>query len=203
MHVDTVSITNVYVNRTVIVNNDSHVAFNGGEGGVAVRPTPQQEAYARQPHTPPVASQVQQEHAASQNRALFASENHGAPAVAATARPGEFSGKGVVAAKAAGAPYHAPAMSPKEARAAAPAGKAPATPNRPEPASRPSTPPPSTHAATPPREQNARPATEPRTENAPHPATKENAPKESAPRAKPPKEKAPPKREEEKEPKGL
>jgi hypothetical protein len=194
MHVDTVSITNVYVNRTVIVNNDSHVAFNGGEGGVAVRPTPQQEAYARQPHTPPVASQVQQEHAASQNRALFASENHGAPAVAATARPGEFSGKGVVVAKAAGAPYHAPAMSPKEARVAAPAGKAPATPNRPEPASRPSSPP---------HEQNARPATEPRTENAPHPATKENAPKESAPKAKPPKEKAPPKHEEEKEPKGL
>jgi WXXGXW repeat (2 copies) len=192
MHVDTVSITNVYVNRTVIVNNDSHVAFNGGEGGVAVRPTPQQEAYARQPHTPPVASQVQQEHAASQNRALFASENHGAPAVAATARPGEFSGKGVVGAKAAGAPYHAPAMSPKEARAAAPAGKAPAAPNRPEAASRPSTPP---------RGENARPATEPRTENAPHPATKENAPKESAPKAKPPKEKAPPK--DEKEPKGL
>src|SRR5580700_40494 len=190
MHVDTVSITNVYVNRTVIVNNDSHVAFNGGEGGVAVRPTPQQEAYARQPHTSPVASQVQQEHAASQNRALFASENHGAPAVAATARPGEFSRKGVVGAKAAGAPYHAPAMSPKEARAAAPAGKAPATPNRPEPASRPSTPP---------REQNALPAAEPRTENAPHPATKENAPKESAPKAKPPKEKAPPKHEEEKE----
>ena len=189
MHVDTVSITNVYVNRTVIVNNDSHVAFNGGEGGVAVRPTPQQEAYARQPHTPPVASQVQQEHTASQNRALFASENHGAPAVAATARPGEFTGKGVVGAKAAGAPYHAPAMPPKEARA--------------EPANRPSTPPPSTHAATPPREENARRATEPRTENAPHPATKESAPKESAPMAKPPKEKAPPKREEEKEPKGL
>jgi hypothetical protein len=197
MHVDTVSVTNVYVNRTVIVNNDSHVAFNGGEGGVALRPTAQQEAYARQPHTPPVASQVQQEHAASQNRALFASENHGAPAVAATARPGEFTGKGVVGAKAAGAPYHAPAMSPKEARAAAPAGKAPATPNRPQPASRPSTPPPSTHAATPPRE-----------ENAPNPATKENTPKENAPKAgapkpKPPKEKAPPKREEEKEPKGL
>ena len=35
MHVDTVHITNVYVNRTVIVNNESHVAFNGGEGGVA------------------------------------------------------------------------------------------------------------------------------------------------------------------------
>src|SRR5271156_31552 len=117
MHVDAVHITNVYVNRTVIVNNDSHVSFNGGEGGIAARPTPQEETYSRETHTPPVAAQVQQEHAASQNKALFASNNHGAPAVAATARPGEFSGKGVVGAKAAGAPYRAPTMSPKEARA--------------------------------------------------------------------------------------
>src|SRR5580704_9383314 len=39
MRVDTVHITNVYVNKTVIVNSRSHVAFNGGEGGVAARPT--------------------------------------------------------------------------------------------------------------------------------------------------------------------
>jgi hypothetical protein len=117
MHVDSVHITNVYVNNTVIVNNESHVSFNGGEGGIAVHATAQEEAYSHETHTPPVAAQVQQEHAASQNKALFASNNHGAPAVAATARPGEFSGKGVVGAKAAGAPYHAPAMSPKEARA--------------------------------------------------------------------------------------
>ena len=122
MHVDTVHITNVYVNRTVIVNNNTHVAFNGGQGGVSARPTPQQETYAHETHHPPVAAQTQQEHAASQNRALFASTNHGRPAVAATARPGEFSGKGVVAAKAAGAPYRAPTISPKEARTAAPAG---------------------------------------------------------------------------------
>ncbi|MGC2170319.1 MAG: hypothetical protein WA555_17165 [Candidatus Sulfotelmatobacter sp.] len=121
MHVNTVQIHNVYVNRTVIVNTNSHVAFNGGEGGVAARPTAQEEAYAREPHTPPVAAQVQQRTAASHNRALFASENHGRPAIAATARPGEFSGHGVVAAKSAGAPYRAPAMSPKEARAETPA----------------------------------------------------------------------------------
>src|SRR5271154_1143892 len=117
MRVNTTQITNVYVNRTVIVNNESHVAFNGGEGGVAARPTAREEAYSREKHTPPVAAQVRQQHAASQNKALFASNNHGAPTVAATAKPGEFSGHGVVAAKAAGAPYHAPAMSPKEARA--------------------------------------------------------------------------------------
>jgi hypothetical protein len=130
MNVNTTVIRNVYVNRTVIVNNRSHVAFNGGQGGVSARPTPQQESYSHQRHTPPVAAQTQQEHAASHNRALFASTNHGRPAVAATARPGEFSGRGVVAARAAGAPYHAPALSPKKARASAPAGNHPAE-NRP------------------------------------------------------------------------
>src|ERR1700723_271486 len=53
MHVDTVHITNVYVNKTVIVNNESHVAFNGGEGGVAARPTAQEEEYSREKHTAP------------------------------------------------------------------------------------------------------------------------------------------------------
>jgi len=125
MRVNTTQITNVYVNRTVIVNNESHVAFNGGEGGVAARPTAREEAYSREKHTPPVAAQVRQQHAASQNKALFASNNHGAPTVAATAKPGVFSGAGVVRAKSAGAPYHAPAMSPKEARASAPAAKHP------------------------------------------------------------------------------
>ena len=43
-------IRNVYVNRTVIVNNNSHVAFNGGQGGVQVRPTPQQESYMHKHH---------------------------------------------------------------------------------------------------------------------------------------------------------
>jgi WXXGXW repeat (2 copies) len=198
MHVDTVHITNVYVNRTVIVNNESHVAFNGGEGGVAARPTPQEVAFAREPHTPPVAAQVQQEHAASQNRALFASVNHGAPAIAATAHPGEFSGHGVVAARA-GAPYHAPAMSPREARASAPPANRPA-------ASRPFVPPNKSNTPnTRPREEN-RPATEsrpaahpesaPRSENA-HP---QGEPKANAPKAKPPKPapKAPPKEKEEK-----
>ena len=126
MRVNTTQITNVYVNRTVIVNNNSHVAFNGGRGGVAARPTAEQERFAHEQHTPPVASQREHEHAASQNRALFASTNHGRPAVAATARPGEFSGKGVVAARAAGGTYHAPAMSPKAARGGASGANRPA-----------------------------------------------------------------------------
>jgi len=85
-NVNVTNITNVY-NKTVIVNNNTHVAYNGGQGGVAARPTPQQAAYAHESHRGPVSTQLQHEHAASQNRALFARENHGRPSVAATARP--------------------------------------------------------------------------------------------------------------------
>ena len=94
-----VSITNVY-NKTVIVNNN-RVAFNGGAGGLAARPTLQEQAAMREQHTPATAMQSQHEHTASLTRENFASVNHGAPTVAATSRPGEFSGRGVVGARGA------------------------------------------------------------------------------------------------------
>jgi hypothetical protein len=113
VNVNVTNVTNVY-NRTVVVNN-VHTSFNG-PGGIEARPTPQEEAYGREPHTAALAEQTQHEHAASQNRQLFASENHGRPAIAATARPGEFNGPHVQRASAAGEPYHEPKMSPQEAR---------------------------------------------------------------------------------------
>ena len=121
--VTNVSVTNVtrVYNRTVIVNNN-HVAFNGGSGGVQARATAQEERYAREPHQAALASQMQHEHVAAQNRQNFAAENHGRPAVAATARPGDFSRRSAVAARSAGGEYHAPAMSPREARGSAPSG---------------------------------------------------------------------------------
>jgi len=116
-NVSITNVTNVY-NRTVIVNNTTvnRVSFNGGAGGVQARPTPQEERFDHEQHTAALAAQMQHEHAAMQNRGNFASENHGRPAVAATARPGDFSSHSVVAARAAGGEYHAPAMSPREAR---------------------------------------------------------------------------------------
>jgi hypothetical protein len=119
MNVSVTNVTNVYT-RTVIVN-ENHVAFNGGAGGVQARPTPQEESYAHEQHIAPLAAQTQQEHVAMQNRQNFASVNHGRPAVAATARAGDFNHP--VAARAAGGEYRAPAMSPHEARAAAPANR--------------------------------------------------------------------------------
>jgi hypothetical protein len=113
MNVDTVRVTNVY-RRTVVVN-ENHVACNGGEGGIAARPTVEEEPWSREPHSAALSSQGENEHAASQNPALLASENHGRPEVAATARPGELSGHDVVKAHAAGADSHDPAISPREA----------------------------------------------------------------------------------------
>jgi hypothetical protein len=90
MNVNVTNIRNVY-SRTVVVNN-VHTSFNG-PGGIEARPTAEEERFAHEQHTPALAAQTEHEHAASQNRASFASENHGRPAIAATARPGEFSGR--------------------------------------------------------------------------------------------------------------
>ena len=113
MNVRGAHITNVY-EKTVVVNNN-HVSYNGGQGGVAARPSPQQEQYAHAHHTEPLPAQRQQAKEASQNRAFFASQNHGRPAIAATAKPGDFKTH-VVAARAAGGAYHPPAISPRQAR---------------------------------------------------------------------------------------
>src|SRR5712671_1307395 len=179
MHVDSVHVRNVYVNRTVVVRNESHVAFNG-EGGVRARPSREEESYGREPHRTALAEQTRHEHAASRNRELFASANHGRPAVAATGRPGEFKGHSAVAAKSAGAPYHAPRVSPKEARAPASAANHASTPkearapaaeakhpasNRTHAANRPSAAPSksnSSHAVSVPRPVSAHPQNQPR-----------------------------------------
>jgi len=113
-NVNVTNVTNVY-NRTVVVNNTRNVSFNG-PGGIEARPTSQEERFSREPHNAALAAQTQHEHAARQNRQLFASENHGRPAIAATAKPGEFNGPHVQPARAAGAPYRAPKITPQAAR---------------------------------------------------------------------------------------
>jgi hypothetical protein len=94
-----VHVTNVY-NQTVVNNTYiNRTSYNGGQGGLAARATPQEEAFAREQHVGPVAAQQQQMRIASQNRAMLASVNHGAPPIAATSRPGAFTGAGVVGAR--------------------------------------------------------------------------------------------------------
>jgi len=88
-----VHVTNVY-NENVVTNNVTRVSFNGGTGGITARPTAEQEAAAREQHVAAIPAQAQQERTASTNKELLASENHGRPVIAATAKPGEFTGRG-------------------------------------------------------------------------------------------------------------
>jgi len=114
-NVSVTNVTNVY-NRTVVVNNRTTTSFNGGTGGVQARPSRQEEQYGRERHTAALDVQTHHERAAAANRENLASQNHGQPAIAATARPGDFSRRAAVPARAAGGEYHAPALSPKQAR---------------------------------------------------------------------------------------
>jgi len=70
--------------------------------------TPEQEAAEHQTHLTATPLQIQHENTAKDNPQLRASVNQGRPSIAATAKPGDFGGHGVVAATRAGAPYRAP-----------------------------------------------------------------------------------------------
>lgn len=105
-NVNVTRVTNVY--NTTVINNTNRTSYNGGAGGLAVRPTTVEERAAREKHFAPTTLQTRQETTAAGNRQLWASVNQGRPAIAATARPGVFKGNGVVAAKEAGAPYTPP-----------------------------------------------------------------------------------------------
>jgi hypothetical protein len=109
-NVNVTNIKNVY--NTTIINNNSmtvnRVSYNGGEGGLNARPTPQEEAAARERHLPPTQNQVQHFEQARNNPQLRASENRGKPPIAATSRPTNFNEREAVPAREAGAPYKEP-----------------------------------------------------------------------------------------------
>lgn len=111
--VTNVNVTNVHnVYNTTVINNNTtinRVSYSGGNGGVVARPTPQQEAAARERHLPPAPAQNQHVQQARRDPELRASANHGRPPVAATARPAEFRGSGALPARQAGGPYNPPA----------------------------------------------------------------------------------------------
>jgi hypothetical protein len=93
--------------------------YNGGNGGTRARPTAGEEATSHERHTPATATQSEHQQAAGKNHELLASLNHGRPAIAATEKPGEFSGHGVVAARQAGASYKATASKAAETKTTA------------------------------------------------------------------------------------
>ncbi len=112
VNVNVVNIHNVY-NETVVNRGvENRVSYNGPNGGINARPTPEEEAVAHERHVPPIATQTRHIQMARSNPQLRASVNQGKPPIAATERPAAFSGPHVLPAKEAGAPYHPPANRP-------------------------------------------------------------------------------------------
>lgn len=108
-NVNVTVIHNVY-NTRIENTTINHVSYNGGPGGINARATAQEEAYSREQHLGPVAAQTQHMEAARGNPEMRASENHGKPPIAATARPGEFNNREAsTPAREAGGNYQPPA----------------------------------------------------------------------------------------------
>ncbi len=106
-NVNVTDIHNVYegpANR----GDERRVSYNGGQGGITARATPQEEAAARGRRLPPASGQQEQMQQARSNPEFRANVNHGKPSVAATSRPGAFTGGGVVPAREGGTVHGGP-----------------------------------------------------------------------------------------------
>ena len=127
-NLNTTIVHNVY-NYRVSNGRPGRVSYNGGRGGLDVRPTEQESAALRERHMAPVAAQTDHAREAAGNRAQFAAGRNGRPA-------------NVVAERPLATEYHAPAErgpEPRPAeRPAAPASAERARPaERAEPSQRP------------------------------------------------------------------
>jgi len=172
-------IHNVYEYK-VVTNNNVRVSFNGGPGGLQLRPRPAEIVALHEPHAPPMRAQVDVEHAASTNRAQFVSENHGRPASAAIEKPlpADRDVHPVASPVRVEAPRPGARPAPAPVRAAEPARNEAGPPARTQPATRMEQ-----HAAPRPDAAKPRPATHP----APHaaPAKPAERPEPHAAPAKP------------------
>jgi len=161
---------NVYEYR--VQEPSIHIAFNGGPGGITVRPRPAELVAFREPHAPPMSTQVEIEHTASTNRGNFVSENHGRPASAVIEKP--VMADREVHPVAGPAPRMAPEPhpAPVEARPAVRPEAHPAPEAR--PAARPEAHPAPQMQAHPAPRPEARPAPQPQERPAPAPRPQEH-----------------------------
>jgi hypothetical protein len=110
-NVSTTSIHNTY-NTTVINNVTVNKVSYNGPGGVTAAPTAQEKAAMQEPHMARTPAQTAHVQEAGKNPALAAKVNGGHPAIAATAKPGAFTGPGVVGARGAETHVNQAAVTP-------------------------------------------------------------------------------------------
>ncbi|MGH9747672.1 MAG: YXWGXW repeat-containing protein [Candidatus Acidiferrales bacterium] len=90
-NVNVTVIHNVYETR-VNETRVTRVSYNGGHGGIDVRPSREEEAAEHERHVGAVEAQTRHVEEARANRELRASVNHGKPPITATSKPGDFKG---------------------------------------------------------------------------------------------------------------
>jgi len=100
--------TRYYYNRRVENNRFTRISYNGGPGGIRVRPTAGQLSAARRRRFGPLRQQEHQRDFARRDPRQRATVNRGRPYVAATDRPGVFNGGHAVRAARAGGAYREP-----------------------------------------------------------------------------------------------
>jgi WXXGXW repeat (2 copies) len=89
------SVNNINVNvvhntyNEHVVENNTRVSFNGGQGGVAARESAEERAARTEHHYAPTPVQHQHEQVAMRSPEQRAAFNHGAPTMAAMARPSQ------------------------------------------------------------------------------------------------------------------
>lgn len=113
-----VHVTSVY-SAKVSVHTRARASFSGGKGGVVARPTAAAQVAAHESHAPLTALQTQHVTAARAEPVQTVTHNHGVPSIAATSRPAQFKGPGVVAARPEAPPHPKPAAAPHAAPPAA------------------------------------------------------------------------------------
>ena len=100
------------------------VSFNGGPDGTTVKPTREEMQAERAKHVAPTRVQLENARTASHDQDFFFSNNKGKPRVAATEKPGQFTGSAVVPAKGAEGATPGGANLEKPGQATPGAGKA-------------------------------------------------------------------------------
>ena len=194
-----VSIVHNVYNYSVPNNRGNRVSYNGGHGGIDVRPTPQELAVVRDPRRPPVSAQIQHARQASTNRAQFAKTNGGHPAALVAARPIATPYKTPAAGPAArpaperNTAQRSPVPQRPETRPEArpqvpeahPQEARPAAPSHPTPQAKPQPRPEESARPTPPRPAPTRPEEAAKPAPRPQPRPQEAAKPEARPQARP------------------
>ena len=127
-------ITNVYVNKTVIVRNVNRYGYNG-PGGVRMHPDAQQLAWSRERHVGLTSTQRAHIAEAQQDRNLYANVNHGKPAAVVTSHSYSSTNRPAGFKPIANGTYSKPASQP--AHMAAPNAKSAKPPTQPQNAMKP------------------------------------------------------------------